>query len=78
MIKKLILLFTFIVITSCESKKIAEREILAIDWILLVPKPVVCYPYDMNRDGTIYFLVNAERGTYMTGRIKLDLPDTIK
>lgn len=80
--KQLFLLFTFIcIILSCESNKIADRELLTIDWILLAPKPIVCVRLDTTNKEILYNLISVNDSCsyeYMTGYIKLNLPDTIK
>ena len=80
--KKIFLLFTFIcIITSCESNKVTDREIDTIDWILLSPKPITCVRLDTTDKEILYNLTYSNDTcsyNYMTGYIRLDLPDTIK
>jgi hypothetical protein len=76
----ILMLIMIVSSTWCSKPEKGEpsREELAIDWIFLAPKPITCYPYGHTIQGTTYTLINSEAGVYMTGPIKIALPDTIK
>lgn len=72
-------IITYIGYIANKSMDKLSNEALAIDWIFKAKKPIVCYPYSTDAmNCTIYTLIDANSGVYMTGRVKLALPDTIK
>jgi hypothetical protein len=63
--------------------KLGERtpsnEERTVEWIFQSPKPIVVYPYEVDVYGaTNYTLINSQSGIFVTGPVKLSLPDTIK
>ena len=57
------------------------KEELTMDWLSDAPKPITCLPLDTTDNKILYLLVHSNDSCsyeYITGHVKLNLPDTIK
>lgn len=72
----LVLAGCFVILYSFRNMKSKETD--TVDWIFKSPKPIKTYEYFTLYNDHAYILVNSEGGSYKTGLITIELPDTIK